>query len=98
MTLDMPLRDSASDRNLRKFPDGLRSHIASSSLEGPRWSRYTRRLRADSFPVFSAFVSWRRCHVATCPDVISVCWCISHVAAPHTDGGALAVPATSAAT
>jgi hypothetical protein len=50
------------------------------------------------FPFVSGSVSWRRGHLATCADLISVGWCISHVAAPHTYCGSLAVQATSAET
>ena len=49
----MPLRGHATARNFPKFPNGLRSHIGSSSLEGPPWSRDRLTLGAD-FLGFSA--------------------------------------------
>ena len=48
----MPLRGRATARNFPTFPNGLRSHIGSCALEGPRWSRDRRRLRVDALPVF----------------------------------------------
>jgi hypothetical protein len=49
----MPRRGRATERNFPKFPDGLRSHIASCSLEGPRWSRDNLARGADGW-LFSA--------------------------------------------
>jgi hypothetical protein len=39
MRVYMPLRGPATARNFPKFLDGLRSHIRSCSLEGPKLSR-----------------------------------------------------------
>ena len=36
------------------------------------------------FSFFRFFLScWRSRHLATCPDLISVCWCTTNVAAPN---------------
>src|SRR5919108_4299493 len=51
MRVFMPLRGRATARNYPKFPDGLRSHIGSCSLEGLFLSRDKLPLRAD-FPNF----------------------------------------------
>jgi len=58
-------------------------------------SRDTRLLRADVILLFRFFQPASG-HLATGPDVIAVCWCIGHRAAPHTYGGSLAVATTMA--
>jgi hypothetical protein len=61
----MPLRGRATARNFPKFLDGLRSHIRSCSLEGPRLSRDQPPRGADGWRCFSAVgpsavgIQWR---------------------------------------
>ncbi len=64
MRVFMPLRGRAMARNFPKFLDDLRSHIGSSSLEGPRWSRDKRSRGADGLRFFRAVG----------PGVVSIQW------------------------
>jgi len=64
MRVFMPLRGRATARNFPKFLDGLRSHIRSCSLEGPRLSRDQPPRGADGW----------RCFSAVGPSVVGIQW------------------------
>ena len=50
----------------------------------------------SGFLLFFRVSQPNRCHLATCPDLISVGWCLCNLAAPHPYGGSLAVCTTRA--